>query len=160
MMLGGPIWQVHAVDLPSLEEDSELARVAILHLANGGYGILQATGSKSGLIVEAEAIGEAGRISAREDAGTICYERFEPSRHYDGYRELIEVNRECHETLVSFSPFIEIANELAALATDAIRRPTCSGDDALAVVRILDAMDRCESGGTSIEPLQSGMNDG
>ena len=105
---------MRTLDIPALAEDGEPARAALIALAGGAYAIVQVTGVKSGLIVEAEVIGDEGRLLAREDRGTLTLERFEDSPHYAGYRQLGQAVTETVAAPADFSPFIAIAEEMDA----------------------------------------------
>lgn len=145
LMLGGAASgdggaEVRTIDIPALYEEGEPARAALIALEGGGYAIIQVTGRKSALVVEAEVIGDHGRLIAREDRGTLSFERFAPSGTYAGYRELGDAVVETLPTPAGFSPFVAIAAEAAALARGEVRRPTCGGAEALAVQRVLERM--------------------
>ena len=141
LMLGGPADRVSALDVADLYQDGEAARPALLQFASGAYGIVQVTGLKSRLIVEAEVLGDGGRLTIREGAGSVELELFESSRKYDDYLELVPARTWQEKTLTDFSPFVAAAEELAGLVHGHIERPSCSAADALAVMEILDAMD-------------------
>lgn len=138
LMLGGPVENLSALRLSGLEETGEPAVAAILRYVSGAAGIVQVTGLSRQLMVEAEAIGDDGRLFAREDHGSITIERFEPSRAYTGYRQLgmprIEQTNDA-----GFSAFVVMAEN----AIDAITRDAplaCDGAHALEVQRVLDLM--------------------
>jgi predicted dehydrogenase len=136
-VLGGAIIEVVPLALPQLEEEGEPAVAAHLRLKSGAYGILQVTGCKANYLVEAEIVGDAGRLLVREDCGLITLELFEPSRRYQGYKELSPPTIERIEPPAGFSPFIAIAEEIADLLSGAVSRPTCDGAAALAVQHVL-----------------------
>lgn len=140
LMLGGPVRDIHPLDLPALKEDGEPAVAALLGFVNGAYGIVQVTGLQRGLIVEAEIVGDAGRALVREDRGEIALERFATSLVYSGYDSLDAAVVERHATLDEESPFLAIAKELANLACNLGTKPTCDIDDAVDVQRVLAAM--------------------
>lgn len=137
LWLGGPVTAAAVMSNPCLEEDGEPAVNALLDCASGATGILQVSGGKSALIVEAEAIGDAGRLTLREDSGIITSETFGPSARYGGYRELTNRNAETVMQDDEFSPFVAVAHEIAQLCRGEISTPTCSGRDALATQRLL-----------------------
>ncbi len=140
LWLGGPAVAVAALPIPALEEAGEPAVDAIVTFESGAAGILQVTGEKSGLIVEAEAIGTDGRLCLREDCGTIAAETFRPSTRYAGYRELAAGGTEAIAQDDQFSPFVAIAREIAGLCAGDLAAPTCSGRDALATQALLDRL--------------------
>jgi predicted dehydrogenase len=138
LWLGGPVGNLTAMAIPNLEEDGEPAVGALLNFESGAAGILQVTGGKSDLIVEAEAIGDDARMMLREDTGVITLEKFSRSLRYSGYRELRASEVENMPQDETFSPFIAIAQELARLSTNANATPTCSGRDALMTQNLLE----------------------
>lgn len=137
LMLGGDVTDVRPLPVPALDEGGEPAVAALLTYESGAYGIVQVTGLRDALIVEAEVIGSDGRMTVREDSGEIRIERFVADDRYAGYRRLGAADVETHATLGSMSPFVEIANELDRLALDGDARPTCDGQAALAVEKVL-----------------------
>jgi predicted dehydrogenase len=139
-MLGGEVRGWRGLDIAALAEEGEPARAALVDFAGGWYGILQITGRKANLVVEAEIICEDGRMLAREAAGEIEFERFVDSDQYSGYRQLQPIRTEMVGSLADHSPFVAIAEEISALLDDPARQPSCSGDDALAVQRLLDGL--------------------
>ena len=138
--LGGPIENTVALAAPALTEDSEPAVAALATFDSGAFGVLQVTGRKAGLIVEAEAIGDRGRLVLREDRGEIRRETFVNCSRYEGYEELTELPYPVPTTDPSFSTFTEIANEIWRLATGEQTRATCDGAAALAVLNLLDRL--------------------
>jgi len=140
LMLAGPVSNVQSFDLPGLEQDDEPAKAAFLRFRNGAYGIIQITGMKNALLVEAEAIGAAGRLVAIESAGTIRHERFVESENFAGYQELALEGVTHHGALSDSSHFAAICDEIAALPRQADTKITCSGVDALATQRVLEEM--------------------
>ncbi len=140
LYLGGEVTELRVLPIPDLEQEGEPARVALLGLASGAYAIVQVCGRKARLIVEAEAIGDGGRLFVREDRGTITTERFGTHPSYAGYLQLGEAQIETVAAPETFSPFVAIAEEIAALAADSTARPTCDGAEALKVQRILEQM--------------------
>jgi predicted dehydrogenase len=145
LILGGPATQVTAIDVPALFEEGEAARPAFLQFTSGAYGIVQVTGLKSRLIVEAEVLGDDGRLTIRESDGTVTLEKFELSRNYDSYSELAAARIWHEKTLADFSPFIAAARELAELVGGTIDRPSCSAIDALSVMEIIGDMGNLDS---------------
>jgi predicted dehydrogenase len=138
--LGGEIVDASPFALPALEQEGESALAGMFRLQGGAYGIFQVTGWKANYLVEAEVLGDEGRIIVREDLDTITFERFEKSSRYAGYRELGVAAVERIATGPTFSPFVAIADEIASLLTEANKGPTCSGYAALAVDKILERM--------------------
>jgi len=140
-MLGGSATSVKAIDLAGLHEEGEPAVAALMNLLSGAYAILQVTGRRERLIVEAEIVGDRGRMVAREDLGTITVENFVSSGAYNGYLQLAEPTVEKIVPPDGFSPFIAVAEEIARLLSQEQAQPTCDGSDALEVQRVLAAMD-------------------
>lgn len=138
LMLGGPVENLAVLRLPGLEETGEPAVAALLRYVSGAAGIVQVTGLSRQLMVEAEVIGDDGRLGAREDHGSITIERFEPSRTYSGYRQL-GVPRVEQTNDAGLSAFIAMAeNAVDAIARDAPL--ACDGAHALEVQRVLELM--------------------
>lgn len=140
LLFGGEAVGVRSLPLPSLEQDGEPAVAALIAFANSGYGVVQVAGLREALMVEAEIIGDDGRLWVREDRGEIRLERFVNSARYAGYRELAEATLYHEMTQAEMSPFVAIADELATLAGDATQLPSCDATSALAVQRILEDM--------------------
>jgi predicted dehydrogenase len=141
LFLGGSIEDISMMLLPALEEGGEPAISALLRYSSGAGGVIQVTGLKAQLIVEAEVIGDDGRLTVREDLETIIVERFGPSPRYHGYRQLREETRETVRQQSSFSPFVAMAENGAAH----LSRGTpllCDGSMGLEVQRILERMQR------------------
>jgi predicted dehydrogenase len=139
LMLGGPVESLVAMALPALVEAGEPAVAALLRYLSGAGGIVQVTGMKAQLIVEAEIIGDDGRLWAREDTGLITTERFVHSLRYDGYRELSASNTQVSESDVNFSPFVAMAENAARTILDNALLE-CDGRQALEVQRVLEFM--------------------
>jgi predicted dehydrogenase len=139
LMLGGPVDEIAALELPALTEGEEPAVTAVLRHRSGAAGIVQVTGFKPQLIVEAEVIGDDGRLWAREDSGRIVIERFAASPRYAGYRQLDRTTEETAESLDTFSPFVAMAENAADAVTCGVPL-ACDGDHALEVQRVLDLM--------------------
>ena len=139
LMLGGPVEQIASLELPALAEEAEPAVTAVLRHRSGAAGAVQVTGFKPQLVVEAEVLGDDGRLWAREDEGRIVIEQFAASPRYAGYRQLDGRRVETVESLDTFSPFVAMAKN----AADALIRGTpleCDGRHAVEVQRILEAM--------------------
>ena len=136
LMLGGPVDAVAGLRLPALDESGEPAVSGLLHYRSGAGGVMQVTGFKPQLIVEAEVIGDDGRLWAREDQSRIVVERFAPSPKYAGYRQLGAAQNETIDGPAGFSAFVAMAEN----AADALNRGAaleCDGAHALEVQRIL-----------------------
>jgi len=136
LMLGGPVEAVAGLRLPALDESGEPAVSGLLQYRSGAGGVIQVTGLRSQLIVEAEVIGDDGRLWAREDQGRIVVERFAPSPTYAGYRQPVASRQETIDGPAGLSAFLAMAEN----AADALNRGAalqCNGVDALEVQRIL-----------------------
>jgi predicted dehydrogenase len=142
LMLGGRVTDLKALPLPSLVEDGEPAVAALIGLEGGAYAIVQVTGRKTELVVEAEAFGSEGRLFVREDESSVRLERFAASPRYTDYRQLGSAEVAEAGSFDSNSPFIAIAREVAALARDPGLPVTCGGESALAVQRVLADLQR------------------
>ncbi len=140
LMIAGPVTEVQSFDLPELAEDEEPAKAAFLRFRSGAYGIIQITGKKNALLVEAEAIGETGRLLANESSGAIRRESFVRSENFGGYQELAAAGETHHGTLSDSSHFAAICDEIAELSHRADEEVTCSGADALATQHVLEEM--------------------
>ena len=140
IMLGGPVERVMAMEIPTLFEEGEEAFAAMLAYANGAYGIVQVTGMKAQLVVEAEILGDEGRILVREDKDSLELERFVDKPGIEGYYELKPVETTARRTPSDHSAFVDAARELADLARGDRKYGSCSAVDALAVMEILDEM--------------------
>jgi predicted dehydrogenase len=139
LMLGGPVEQIAALELPALVEGGEPAVTAVLRHRSGAAGMIQVTGFKPQLVVEAEVLGDDGRLWAREDQGRVVIEPFAPSPRYAGYRQLAGRREETVESLDTFSPFTAMAEN----AADALVRGAplaCDGSHAIEVQRVLEIM--------------------
>lgn len=136
LFLGGPIDHVKTMVLPALEEANEPAVSTLLGYRSGAGGIIQVTGMKSQLIVEAETIGDDGRLYVDENSNTLVVERFVASPRYQGYRELKEELRETITLPEEFSSFIMIARNIANHLNQSTEL-ICDGNSALEVQRIL-----------------------
>jgi len=137
LMLGGRVTALKALPLPSLTEDGEPAVAALLGLEGDAYAIVQVTGRKSSLVIEAEAFGSEGRLFVREDKSSVQLERFEASSRYADYRQLGNAEVAEAGSFDGESPFIAIAREVATLARDPALPATCDGKSALAVQCVL-----------------------
>lgn len=140
LWLGGAVVAVKAMQIPALEENGEPAISALLSFESGAAGILQVTGLKANLIVEAEVIGDTGRLTLREDVGALAHETFSSSSRYDGYREFGPARADKIDASDDFSPFVAIAREISGLARGTVASPTCSGRSALATQALLEQM--------------------
>lgn len=140
LWLGGPITAVEALSFAALEENCEPAVGALVAFESGAAGILQVTGRKENLLVEAEAIGDDGRLSLREDRNTVTHETFTRSPRYHFYRELHPDSVEQIVPADGASPFIAVAEEVAGLVRGKIELPTCSGAAALETQTLLERL--------------------
>jgi predicted dehydrogenase len=138
--LGGPIDAVVPLPIPALDEQGEPAVGGFFRFGRGGYGLFQVTGWKHDYIVEGEIVGNAGRLTVREDIGTIALESFAPSTRYAGYRELGVARTESGLVPPDHSPFVAIAGEIDELLRGTRARPRCDGADALATQNALEAL--------------------
>jgi len=121
-------WQAHFARSAHsrFEQEGEGASAAFFGFKSGAYGIFQVTGWKANCIVEAEIIGDEGRILVRKDNGLITVESFERSSKYYGYRELRRSVEERVENAPAFSPFVAIAMKFRLCCND--RDPWCVGE--------------------------------
>lgn len=140
IMLGGPVSRVVAMDIPAMYEEGENATAALLEYADGAYGIIQVTGMKAQLVVEAEVLGDRGRISVREDRDTIAVENFRDKPGVSGYNELSSTCEISGGAPEDHSAFVAAGRELAGLARGQRVMASCGATDALAVMEVLDQM--------------------
>jgi predicted dehydrogenase len=138
VLFGGRPVEVRAVALPVLDEEGEGARALVVRFADGASGVFQPTGMKANLVVEAEVIGDGGRLRVCEQTGTIQVQRFADSAAYAGYRQLGAAEVEQLGNLVEHSPFLAVAEEITRLLADPSATPTCTGEDAMAVQDVLE----------------------
>lgn len=138
--LGGEVSSMQAMNIPALEETGEPAVSGLFRFTSGATGILQVTGLKDNLLVEAEAIGTEGRLTCREGSGTISAERFEDSARYSGYRELSSPAVELVEASAAHSPFTAIATEIADALDGKADAPAYDPKDALMVQALLERL--------------------
>jgi len=144
LYLGGTAISAHGFHLRSLEEGGEPSAAGFLMLKDGAYAVLQVTGKRDNLMIEAEVIGVNGRMLVREDRSEISIEKFIVSEQYMNYRQL---GREVIERMLGFkdiSPFEMIAEEIYDLCTGRLDRPTCSGAEALDVQKIIASLESVE----------------
>ncbi|MFN0042026.1 MAG: Gfo/Idh/MocA family protein [Alphaproteobacteria bacterium] len=137
LFLGGPAGTVRGLRIPALEEGGEPAAAALMALHFGAYAILNVTGYRADLAIEAEAFGTEGRMAVRENGGEIRIERFAPSAQYCDYRELGAARVERASGFAEMSPFEAIAHEIAELCANPTLKPSCDARDACNVQRIL-----------------------
>jgi predicted dehydrogenase len=138
LMLGGPATEITSISIPELFEDNEAACPIFMQYASGAYGIVQVTGVKNRLIVEAEVLGDEGRLTICENKGTVELEKFIFSPNYENYFELAQDQKWHEKTLTDFSPFIAAAHEITDMINNKIEQPSCSANDALSVMKIID----------------------
>jgi predicted dehydrogenase len=107
---------------------------------NCRYGIhfsFIATGKREDLIFEIDIIGDAGRFKILENGEKIEYYQFRESPHYSSYRELIQEEIAVPNKNDRFSDAIfNIANVVSGIDSNVL----CSGDDGLAVDRMIDGV--------------------
>ena len=84
--------------------------------------------------------------------GELRIERFEPSKRYNGYRDLGEVEIIREATFQDFSPFVAIAGEMAEMVHGVLGKSACGIGEALSGMEIID---RLGSTGLSNDPLAS-----
>jgi predicted dehydrogenase len=140
LMLGGEVTEISTLNIPELAANGEPAVAAMLRFQECGYGIIQVTGGKNQLVVEAEILGDNGRMIAIEDANIIVVEKFEDCQQHEGYRRLVKENTISISTSSEHSIFIEVALETAALAHGTLDHPTCGIRDSLSGMVVLERM--------------------
>jgi predicted dehydrogenase len=140
IMLGGKVKGVTPMTIPALQEGGEDAVAALLAYDDGAYGIVQVTGKRTQLVVEAEVLGDLGRISVREDLDCIIQERFCDKIGVAGYKELVPGDKTQHQVSGDHSAFVAAARELAELVRGERVKASCGAKDALAVMEVLDRM--------------------
>lgn len=155
--LGGDVVSMQAMSIPALEETNEPAVSGMFRFAGGAVGLLQVTGFKSNLLVEAEAIGTDGRLTCREGSNIITVERFEDSTRYAGYRELGGPVDEHIEAPAGHSPFVAIAHEIADAVEGKLGGPDHNPDDALMLQTLLERLADAASPSGSISRNIEGM---
>ena len=138
--LAGDPSLITSLALPQLAETNEPAAAAMFTFPSGAYGILQVTGFRAQLVIEAEAIGRLGRLSVREDSSRLTIERFTKHPEYEGYERLSAAGEGRYASLAQVSIFVEAAAELAALARNPSAGCTSDGASALATQRLIDAV--------------------
>jgi predicted dehydrogenase len=140
LMLGGEVEEVSGLMLPDMHEEGEPAVAATLRFRSGALGIVQVTGLKHNLIIEAEVIGDDGRVLASELTGELRIEHFESSKGYDGYRVPGRADVKRAANFDNFSPFVAIAAEIADLVESKIGKPACGINEALSGMEIIDQL--------------------
>jgi predicted dehydrogenase len=142
LFLGGAPRAFGAMAVSALAEDGEPAAVIAIDFASGAYGIVQPTGMRAQLLIEAEIVGNDGRLRAAEHDGRIALERFAPSRRFAGYRELANAEIEEAGTFADFSPFAAIAGAIDEASRTGNLAALDNGADALKVQEILAGAER------------------
>lgn len=142
LFLGGAILSFGAMQVPALAEDGEGAALITFQFESGAFGIVQPTGMRSELLIEAEVIGRDGRAKATEHDGKITIEKFQPSTRFSGYRELSASRTEQAESFTSFSPFAAIAADIAGACQAGTIDRLDNGVVALEVQRIIEGTER------------------
>ncbi len=140
--LGGQISETQALPLSELAEDGEPAVSAMFVFESGASGLLHVTGMKKNLVIEAEAIGDEGRLYCSEGRSTISVETFKESKRYLGYRELDGTNVETVEVSGDHSPFVAIAKEILDTLDGTLTVPTCTPESALLVQNLLEYLSK------------------
>jgi predicted dehydrogenase len=128
---------ITSMALPQFTETGEPAVAALFNFASGAYGILQVTGFRAQLVIEAEAIGRRGRLSVREDSSRLTIERFGKHPEYEGYQRLVAAGEGRYASLAQVSVFVAAAAELAVLARDPKADCSSDGHSALATQRLI-----------------------
>lgn len=138
-LVGDP-QSITSMALPQLTETNEPAVAAMFGFPSGAYGILQVTGFRAQLVIEAEAIGRLGRISVREDSSRLTIERFARHPEYEGYQRLMAAGEGRYASLAQVSVFVEAAAELAVLARDPTAPCSSDGQSALGTQRLIEGV--------------------
>lgn len=140
LLLGGPVEAIASLSLPAMTETGEPAVAALLRYRSGAGGMIQVTGLRNQLMVEAEIIGDEGRLYLSEDRGTILRQRFAPSTAFAGYRQLADADDTEHLPLAAdFSAFVAMAENAHSALTEGIPL-ACDGERGLEVQRLLAEM--------------------
>lgn len=140
--LGGDVVEMKSLEVPALAQDGEPAHTAVAIFRSGATGLFQVTGRKEQLVVEADVLGDDGRIFVREVDSTIRIEKFTDSTKYGGYRELASSKAmvEHAADFASMSPLVAIAQDIADHLDGKDITPVCSGADALQTQKLLDGI--------------------
>jgi len=144
--LGGHVTSASALEVPMLREDDEPAVPAMVLFESGAYGIYQVTGFKENLVVEAEVIGSTGRMVIDEQQESLRIEEFRTSDNYASYKRLVERQTSNVAGFSNASPFCNIVDEIDQIYHGKILRPTCSGEDAYRVQKLIDHVVRINTG--------------
>jgi len=131
---------ITSLALPRFEETGEPAVAAMFTYPSGAYGILQVTGFRAQLVIEAEAIGRRGRLTVREDSSRLTIERFGKHPEYEGYERLEAAGEGRYASLAQVSVFVAAAAELAELARDPKAPCSSDGASALATQALIQAV--------------------
>jgi len=138
--LAGDPQSITSLALPQFEETGEPAAAAMFTYPSGAYGILQVTGFRAQLVIEAEAIGRRGRLTVREDSSRLTIERFGRHPEYEGYQRLAAAGEGRYASMAQVSVFVAAAAELAELAGDPNAPCTSDGVSALATQALIQAV--------------------
>ena len=138
--LAGEPRRIAALSLPQLVETNEPAAAALFDFPSGAYGILQVTGFRAQLVIEAEVIGRKGRLSIREDSSRLTIERFGKHPEYEGYQRLSAAGEGRYASMAQVSVFVEAAAELAMLSRDPKAPCTSDGASALKTQKLIDSV--------------------
>jgi predicted dehydrogenase len=138
--LAGDPRTITSLGLPQFAESGEPCAAALFGLPSGAYAILQVTGFRAQLVIEAEAIGRKGRITVREDSSRLTIERFGRHPEYEGYQRLAAAGEGRYASLAQVSVFVAAARELAAAARDPSTALTSDGASALATQQLIQSV--------------------
>ncbi len=138
-MLGGEVTHVESIEIDALREDDEAAIAAVFVFKSGAVGILQPTGFRSQLVVEADIFGDEGRLRAREDSNKIELEKFHPSPSYKNYRQLAPLRDEEHAGFEDASPFVSIASDIAQYLNGESVPERCGVMEALHIQSLIES---------------------
>jgi predicted dehydrogenase len=138
-LIGDP-QTITSLALPQLQETGEPAAAAMFAFPSGAYGILQVTGFRAQLVIEAEAIGRRGRLTVREDSSRLTIERFGKHPEYEGYERLMAAGEGRFVSLAQISVFVAAAAELAGLVHDPRAPCTSDGESALATQALIQGV--------------------
>lgn len=115
-----------------------------------GACLLSATARHRDLLFEIDLFGTEGRIRSLDNGERIELYRFEPSRRYSNYRELVPVDA---APAPSVDRFVAAVDDICAVMDGDKTRPECSGAEALAVQSLLLALEAsARAGGAPTRP--------
>ena len=119
---------------------------ALLTFGNGASGFLRACDHRSFSIFEADILGSAGRIRILESGHRIEISTVGDSPHYTGYRSLVV--RETGTDGFGDLPLFAVRDLVRCLREGG--EPLCTGEDALAALRIGHAIRRSSREGRQV----------